>query len=485
MNELDFSEITRLNEKFSKDPKSRIFVQLADLYRKNNMIDEALDVLNKGFEFHPDYPVAYLIQGKCYHDKRSYVQARDAFEKTIALDPQNIVALRMLAKTCEILKDERGQIDAYKSIVAIDPLDANAKERLSMLEALQRKEPMYTVAMAEEYEKQGNHEEAVRIYEHLLYTDPSDLTLNQKVSELKKAISDQKKKIEEAKIEDMKVEPVFKTEELATEKEPDKIQIESFDEQQEAAKTAATDNEIQSLEDFLVEELEQAAEKKAAQEHGENPPLVIDERIEQITPSPEKTEEMAAPEPEPEVTERPPETDDRQEPVVEETKPGESEPIPGITTETPVETIMRDVETEQTAPATEPPQPEPIPVQEQEPASEPIPAPEPVASIQEPPSPEEEPLVTESTHEPEESAAPIAPPEATPLPAEEPPAETGSVTASEESRLPEPTPTPEPAEPEAAATAEQTEKIEEPEGPKKPNEEDFQSFQDWLSGLLK
>ncbi|MGD8978582.1 MAG: hypothetical protein PVH23_00740 [candidate division WOR-3 bacterium] len=483
MNELDFSEITRLNEKLSKDPKSRIFVQLADLYRKNNMIDEALDVLNKGFEFHPEYPVAYLIQGKCFQDKRSYIQARDAFEKTIALDPQNIVALRMLAKTCEILKDEGGQIDAYKSIVAIDPLDANAKERLSMLEALQRKEPMYTVAMAEEYEKQGNHEEALRIYEHLLYTDPSDLTLNQKVSELKKAISAQKKKTEETKIEDMKVEPVFKTDELAAKAEPEKIQVDSFDEQREAAKTETADNEIQSLEDFLVEELEQAAEKKAAQEDTVTKPQGAAEQSEETTPAELPSEETTVPEPESDLGEALVETGERQEPSIEETLPVEPVPTPEITAETPVEKTempAQEPETELPAPASEPPVPEP----------EPLPVQEPAPSMEEPAPTEDTTPVIEYSTQAEEPAAPItpeqiAPPAETHITPEEPVITTEPSMPAEESTEPEPVPAPEPTEPDKPTAAEQPAQIEKTEEPKKPKEEDFQSFQDWLSGLLK
>ena len=484
MNELDFSEITRLNEKFSKDPKSRIFVQLADLYRKNNMIDEALDVLNKGFEFHPEYPVAYLIQGKCYHDKRSYIQARDSFEKTIALDPQNIVALRMLAKTCEILKDERGQINAYKSIVTIDPLDANAKERLSMLEALQRKEPMYTVAMAEEYEKQGNLEEALRIYEHLLYTDPSDLTLNQKVSELKKVISEQKRKTEEAKIEDMKVEPVFKTEELAEEKEPDNIQIESFDQQREAAQDTTTDNEIQSLEDFLVEELEQAAEKKAAQESDEGATLDTDERRELIEPSTQPVEETPVPEPETQAPEVPAATDVQKEPVAEEVKPVESVPTPDIPSEKPTEqteALTPSVDAERPEPAAEPPEPTPEPI----PVQEPTPSFEQPAPPHEEPTPIEEPSMTEQDTIAEEPTPPVPPEETTPVMQEETVETPVPTMPLEEPKEPEPAPAPEPAEPKEAGADEKPEKTEKTAEQKKGREEDFQSFQEWLSGLLK
>ncbi len=424
MNELDFSEIAKLNEKYNKDPRSRIFVQLADCYRKNNMIDEALDVLNKGLEYHPQYPVAYLVQGKCYFDKRAYVQARDAFEKTIAFDPNNIVALRMLAKTCEILKDEKGQINAYKNIVGIDPLDTNAKEKLTMLEALQRKEPLYTVAMAEEYEKQGDLDESLKIYENLLYTDPSDLMLKQKVAELKKTISEKKIKIEEEKIKEMQVEPVFKATDLPDESmaEPEKAM--QPEEQKQQDSVSGAEEGIQSLEDFLVEELEQAAEKVAAKDTAEPPP------------SEEPTlpvQEMPAPEP---VVSTEDSENATGEPVQDTAGPFVADERQDDTDKA-VEMSFGDIMLEKNV------------------------------------APEKAPTIFEEEIEP-------------PIAAEEP-AKPGESIESETPVSAEPSlekkdekPTQETAPPEK--TEEPEEKIEEP---KKPKEEDFKSFQEWLSGLLK
>ena len=477
MNELDFSEITKLNERYSKDPKSRIFVQLADLYRKNNMIDEALDVLNKGFEYHPEYPVAYLILGKCYYDKRSYTQARDAFEKTILFDPQNIVALRMLAKTCEVLKDERGQINAYKSIIAIDPMDTNAKEKLSMLEALQRKEPMYTVAMAEEYEKQGNHEEALQIYEHLLYTDPSDLILNQKVTEIKKILSDKNRKLEEEKIENMNVEPVFKSDELP--KGTEESQVQSLDQKTAPTDIKTADNEIQSLEDFLVEELEQAAEKKAAQDTTEETasPITDEHKKERIPETP-PTEKIVTSEPPPEPVEKP---DDVVEP-----SPIDAGPSMDMERETPPEVTTPPIFEEEKAQYLAEEQMQPSPAQT--PAEEPGPPP-----VDEPILPEEQPAAdaTTPTFEPvppmeksepaeqfPETEAPT-PPEPKAEPIEKP-------VTEEQITAPEPAPAaPESTEPEKQTTIEKPDTADKKEEPKKPKEEDFKSFQDWLSGLLK
>ncbi|UCD18939.1 MAG: hypothetical protein JSU64_05800 [candidate division WOR-3 bacterium] len=411
MNELDFSEISRLSEKYSKDPQSRIFVQLADVYRKNNMVDEALDVLNKGLAYHPEYPLAFLVLGKCYFDKRSHVQAKDAFEKTISLDPQNVVALRMLARTCEMLKDEKGQINAYKNIIAIDPLDTNAKEKLAMLEALQRKEPLYTVAMAEEYEKQGNIEESLKIYENLLFTDPSDLILKQKVAELKKVIEEKKRIHESEKIGEMKIEPVFK---------PGELKDEGPTEQQATAPQAgsepapAVEEGIQSLEDFLVEELEHAADKIATQQEDQ-------ER------APEKPALQETPREDEGVTE--PATAKSDDAIPLPSQPSEPAEKPTAVQEP----SFGDIKLEEPTPKTAVPESR---VEEQEP----------------PPSDEPEPIAQEPVTQTSEPSTPQTP---------------------TEERV---------AEPEAPDAKEEKDTGEKT---KKPDEEDFKSFQEWLSGLLK
>ncbi|MEO0141761.1 MAG: tetratricopeptide repeat protein [candidate division WOR-3 bacterium] len=217
MAEQDFSEIAKLSERYSKDPKSRIFVQLADAYRKNNMVDEALEVLKQGLQYHPNYPLAYLILGKCHLDRREYNQAKDALQKTVELDPMNIVALRLLVQVCNSLKDDNCLISAYRGIVTVDPTDAVAKEKLAQLEN-QRKGPIYTITLAEEYERQGNLEEALRVYEHLGFTDPQDIVIQKKIKELKERLK--KKDVrEEEKVAELKLESYFQPEELAAKPE--------------------------------------------------------------------------------------------------------------------------------------------------------------------------------------------------------------------------------------------------------------------------
>jgi len=502
MAERDFSEIARLSERYNKDPKSRIFVQLADAYRKNNMIDEALEILQKGLQHHPNYGLAYLILGKCYFDKRMYAQAKDSFEKTLSFDPQNIVALRMLAQICETTKDEEGQISAYKGILTIDPFDASAKEKLDRLEALRKKEPLYTMSMAEEYEHQGDLTKALEIYEHLLFTDPTDILLQEKVKQLKEKTGGETQKAAEEKFEKLQVETFFKPEDLEKPQQvepsapqPDTIQpvqepepvkpMEKVEEPQqptiqeapEQKTDAKVEEKLEILQPFgeepsppkeeldILKPVEATEEEKSEeptpiklQEETAASPVEETPRDDKTTPpvdvqaAPESTEEEEIMSLEDFLTEEPSEEVEETAPISEakeESPPAATEPIQTETTQLAPEPEVRTEE-----PPLSTPEEKPIPIKEVEPTPS---VQEPKEEIDQPPQPmseEQEPEIKLKPEEPEEKT---------------PPAVDSSQTTEQK---------PAPPEQQPGKPAEKKE-------PEKPKEEDFKSFQDWLSGLLK
>ncbi len=513
MSTLDFSEIAKLNERYNKDPKSRIFVQLADAYRKNNMVEEALDVLHKGLEIHPRYPLAHLILGKCYMNKRMFPQARDAFKKTLELDPQNIVAFRMLAQVCEALRDETGQIEAYKGILALDPFDNQAKEKLDHLESMQKKEPLYTMAMGEEYEKQGNLKEALKIYEHLLFTDPTDIILQNKIKELKEKTGSRTVQPKVEKIEGLQgVEQFFKPQSVEPEKPPEPA--------------PQKDEEIRSLDEFLVEtkpapetlapssaepreevkeEVKEEVEEKLDTLHSfkekETATAELKTREEEIAIEPTHSviESEAAEKPQPEIEpvleSQPVEEKPIKEPEAITEKPESvtgqpiEEPKPeSVTEQQPIEAPKVESVTEQPIEAPKPEsvteqpveEPKAEPITEQQPIEEPKREPATEQPIEEPKrepateqpveEPKPEPIAEQPTEEPKVESVteqPIEEPKPEPIteqPIEKPKAESAPEKPAEEKSAPEP---------------------EKKEGPTKMKEDDFKSFQDWLSGLLK
>ena len=524
MGEKDFSEIARLSERLNKDPKSRIFVQLADAYRKSNMIDEAIEILNKGLAFHPNYPLAHLITGKCHFDKRQYEQAKESFDKTLSYDPQNIVALRMLAQTCEVTKDEDGQIKAYQGILAIDPFDAPAKEKLTNLESLHRKEPLYTIAMAQEYEKQGNFKKALSIYENLSFTTPGDLVLEQKVTELKEKIGGEIEKPgpAEENIEGLQLDTSLRPEDLDKQVEPEPTQTEEVAPKPISEPTPAKEKIAEAQpEEFFPNNSEGKPEKLVIKEdapaEAAQPVETVEETkseepagldllkpiepaapLQYILPSQQPDEQTATIEPpeapkeqlaESEILQpvetlaQPPEPE--LETVSEETtgaedllQPLESVEEPPVKTEEPetpkpaeIAETVQEATTLEHSPAEQPTE-ELIevedllkPIEEVQEIKE-----EPVAKMTEPspaPSSKEDKPKTDA---PEEQAPPTI------HQAETEPIKENTVTETATGQVSDVTQTP--------GESPLAEPKEKPEA-EKPPEEDFQSFKDWLGGLLK
>lgn len=126
-------EIEQLTEKLLADPKSRVFAQLADAYRKCGMFDEAIDTAKKGLEIHPQYAVAHLILGRCYMSKKMYALAREEFELTVRNDPQNLVGYRLLAETYERQNMYPEAAKYYQMVLDLDPTNVDIAEKVENL----------------------------------------------------------------------------------------------------------------------------------------------------------------------------------------------------------------------------------------------------------------------------------------------------------------------------------------------------------------
>ena len=69
-------DIEKLKEKVKKDPNSKLFVPLAEEYRKTGMLDEAISVLMTGITSQPGYASARVSLGKIYLEKRWRLRQR-------------------------------------------------------------------------------------------------------------------------------------------------------------------------------------------------------------------------------------------------------------------------------------------------------------------------------------------------------------------------------------------------------------------------
>ncbi|MBI3812738.1 MAG: tetratricopeptide repeat protein [Nitrospirae bacterium] len=145
-------EIAKLSEKLAKDPKSRLFVPLAEEYLKSGFLDEAVMVLTDGLKVHPNFHAARATLGKVYLEKGQIAEAKSEFEQVIKTDPENLLAHRKLAK----LYKESGQLDkariSCQAVLSSNPKDAEMKliiEELDLVHqaARQRAQERSTLSM--------------------------------------------------------------------------------------------------------------------------------------------------------------------------------------------------------------------------------------------------------------------------------------------------------------------------------------------------
>jgi tetratricopeptide (TPR) repeat protein len=147
------SEIEKLEARFNENPDGRYFAPLADAYRKAGRLDEALEMVRAGLQKHPDYLSAHIVLGRCLLDKKDDPGALQAFEQVLALDAENIIALKSLADIAvrvDRVDDARRWL---QRLLAVDPMNAEADEQLRKLGG-----PLEEAAVAEAPEEAPGEE---------------------------------------------------------------------------------------------------------------------------------------------------------------------------------------------------------------------------------------------------------------------------------------------------------------------------------------
>ena len=87
----------QLRGRLEKDPDSKLFLQLAEEYRKLGAREAALEVCRKGLEKHPTYHTARAALGRIYLDMGRAEEATRELRKVLQVTPGNILAGKLLA----------------------------------------------------------------------------------------------------------------------------------------------------------------------------------------------------------------------------------------------------------------------------------------------------------------------------------------------------------------------------------------------------
>ncbi|HET7296766.1 MAG TPA: tetratricopeptide repeat protein, partial [Gemmatimonadales bacterium] len=124
------SEIEKLEKRWAENPKGRNFAPLADAYRKAGELDRALELCKAGLDLHPDYVSAHIVYARCLIDQKNDAGASEVFRKVLALDPENVLALKILADIAERGGRFDEAVEWLGRLLNADPMNGDAAEAL-------------------------------------------------------------------------------------------------------------------------------------------------------------------------------------------------------------------------------------------------------------------------------------------------------------------------------------------------------------------
>jgi hypothetical protein len=129
------SEIAGLTERVSKDPKSKLFVPLAEEYRKAGDIEMAIHVLLEGLKNNPDYVTARSSLGKFLLVKGDIAGAQKEFEEIVKTIPDNLLAQKKLGDIYVFQNRPLDALSHYKTVLSFNPKDEGLATLISEVEA--------------------------------------------------------------------------------------------------------------------------------------------------------------------------------------------------------------------------------------------------------------------------------------------------------------------------------------------------------------
>ena len=129
--------LSQLKARWESDPTSRVFLQLAEEYRHQGRVRDALAVLDKGLGEHPGYLSALVAKGRCHLEMGEGAAARTALERVVKQDPTQMVANKLLVRAYLETGDPeraRERLDLYSLLNDSDPEIGDLRRQIKLMD---------------------------------------------------------------------------------------------------------------------------------------------------------------------------------------------------------------------------------------------------------------------------------------------------------------------------------------------------------------
>jgi tetratricopeptide (TPR) repeat protein len=143
---MDYDRLRELQEKYEENPR-RYFAPLANEYRKGGQVKRAIEICRSQLAQMPGHMSGQIVFGQSLYEAGEFDEARKVFERALALDPENLIALKSLGDMSLQAGNASEARSWYARLLDADPKDAAAIALVSEIDASSDAAP---VAMATE-----------------------------------------------------------------------------------------------------------------------------------------------------------------------------------------------------------------------------------------------------------------------------------------------------------------------------------------------
>lgn len=164
-----------------QDPDPRVFARLADAYRKEGLLDEAIQICRDGLAAHPGYAGGRAVLACALLERGALDEAEEEFRRVLEQAPEHLPALRFLGD----ISATQGRADEarryYERVLRLNPGDPETQDRLAALPVIPEagaseesvpasgwnRDPLASPTLAALYASQGHTDVAEAIYSQL------------------------------------------------------------------------------------------------------------------------------------------------------------------------------------------------------------------------------------------------------------------------------------------------------------------------------
>ena len=126
------ARIDDLRKKFDENPR-RYFAPLANEYRKAGDLAQAIAISRQHLADQPGHMSGHIVFGQALFENKDYAEARTVFEAALALDPENLIALRHLGDIARDTGDYATARIWYQRVLDADPRNEDIAAQVALV----------------------------------------------------------------------------------------------------------------------------------------------------------------------------------------------------------------------------------------------------------------------------------------------------------------------------------------------------------------